>query len=125
MTATTDWVTEIGEPAYAAIVKMVAALQSAGECESEEEARRRITEDPLSIRVFGERIDGRWEADRFEILLTDGGPSVKIVGELNDSAEPIHAWLEVRDWGKEWTEYYTPGIGDTLVTYASCFLFGE
>jgi hypothetical protein len=96
---------------------------AAGDCEDKEDAIRRIHEDPLSIRIFGERVDGEWTADRFEILLTTGGPAVRIVGELDQNGEPDRVWLEVQDWGTPWTQYHEPGIGETLLKYCSHFTF--
>lgn len=153
-----DWVAEVGEPAYASIAEMVAALEcdyyrleelrderdeaewakefpdeaeeleelkaAAGDCTSREDAERWIREDALSQRIFGERIDGEWQADRFELLLTTGGPAVRIVGELDGSKEPDRAWLEVQDWGEPWTQYF-PADQDTLLAYCRCYYFGE
>ena len=98
--------------------------EAAGDCESREDAEKRIQEDPLSIRIFGERTNGEWEADRFEILLSTGGPAVRIRGELDGNAEPDRAWLETQDWGTPWTQYF-PADQDTLLTYSRCFHFGE
>lgn len=102
----------------------LAALDAAaGDCEDHDEARRRIEDDPLSLRVFGELVSGEWEADRFELLLTTGGPAVRIVGELRDGW-PHSAQLEVQDWGTPWTEYMGADA-DTLLTYCRCFYYGD
>lgn len=99
----------------------------AGDCEDEEQARERIQEDPLSIRVRscwcspGEKM----EACEFEILLCTGGPAVRIVGELGTYNEPTRAWLEYQDWFTPWVEYYEEGISDVLIEYSSQFYFGE
>ena len=147
-----DWVDAIGKPAAESVAAMVACLQADrerlrelrddcdpddaaelaeleaavapdGEELDEEQARERIEEDPLSLRVFGERLDGEWRADRFELLLAWGGPAVRIVGELDDG-EPVSARLEVQDWFKPWTEYYDCDP-DTLLDYCRCFYYGE
>lgn len=99
--------------------------EEAGECKDQDEARQRIQEDALSVRIFGERTDGEWVADKFEILLATGGPAVRIMGELDANGEPSHAWLEIQDWGTPWQEYYETGIRDTLLAYCRCFYFGE
>lgn len=93
-----------------------------GECETEEDARDRIMEDPLSLRIFGERTNGEWEATDYELLLTTGGPAVRIVGELGQHNEPVTARLEVQDWFKPWTEYFGTDR-DVLLRYASQFCF--
>lgn len=98
--------------------------EAAGDCKDREEAEQRIQEDALSVRIFGERTNGEWEADKFEILLTTGGPAVRIMGELDGNAEPDRAWLEVQDWGTPWTQYFQADQ-DTLLTYCRCFYFGE
>lgn len=93
-------------------------------CKDQDEARQKIEEDALSLRIFGERINGEWIADKFELLLTTGGPAVRIMGEIDDSGEPCRAWLEVQDWGTPWTQH----IGadqETLLSYCRCFYMGE
>ena len=98
----------------------------AGDCEDREDAERRIHEDALSIEVrtgwysIGERPDSH----EFNILLTTGGPAVRIMGELDDNREPCRAWLEVQDWGTPWTRYYDASQA-VLLAYARCFYFGE
>ena len=98
---------------------------AAGECESDEDARTRIEEDALSVEVrSGWTTPGEtMEAEDFAILLSTGGPAVRIRGEL-DRGDPSRAWLEVQDWGRPWTQYF-PADQDTLLTYARCFSFGE
>jgi post-segregation antitoxin (ccd killing protein) len=98
---------------------------AAGDCEDEDDARQRISEDPLSVEVRsdwttpGEEL----EAAEFCILLCTGGPAVRIVGELN-RGEPCRAWLEYQDWGTPWTQYFGAS-SDTLCQYAAHFFFGE
>jgi len=98
--------------------------EAAGDCQDEDDARQRIAEDPLSLRVFGERTGGAWETTSYELLLGTGGPAVRIVGDLNEHGEPESARLEVQDWFKPWTEYL--GADDeVLMSYAERFYFGE
>lgn len=101
--------------------------EAAGECKSREDAEQRIHEDPLSIEVrsgWVELSDFRegLTPEEFNILLTTGGPAVRIMGELQNG-EPTRAYLQVQDWGTPWTDYYESGIGDTLMTYVRCFCF--
>lgn len=115
-----EWVKEFPDEA-----EELADLETAaGESKDRDEANERIQEDALSVRVFGERVDGEWEADKFELLLSTGGPAVRIMGELDQHCEPTRAWLEVQDWFKPWTQYF-PADQDTLLTYCRCFYFGE
>jgi hypothetical protein len=91
-----------------------------------EEAQTHIQEDALSIEVrSGWRALGdTLEAEEFNILLTTGGPAVRIRGALDDNREPSRAWLEVQDWGTPWTRYYD-ALQEVLLAYARCFYFGE
>lgn len=107
------------------LIEMTELLADAGECESADAARERIFEDPLSIEVrsawteLGEPL----HADEYCILLTTGGPAVRITGELCDG-EPRDARLQVQDWGTPWMDYLDvePNV---LMTYVSQFYFGE
>ncbi len=103
----------------------LAELEEArGDCEDEDDARMRIEEDPLSLRIFGERTAGEWETTSYELLLGTGGPAVRIVGDLNQHGEPGSAQLEVQDWFKPWTEYLG-AENDVLMAYAAYFYCGE
>lgn len=106
------------------LAELEAAVQLDGDEQDEDQARERIQEDALSVRIFGERVDGTWEADKFEILLSTGGPAVRIMGELDEHNEPSRAWLEVQDWFKPWTQYFDIEQ-ETLLAYCRCFYFGE
>lgn len=188
MTATneTNWVEEIGKPAYESIAEMVAALEldwgrleelreekanwepeeAKGEehaakldaadetwasqnpddaeelaeleaaakpcgnsCDDREYAERMIHEDALSVEVRSGWVtpgEDTMTPEDFAILLTTGGPAVRIRGELDDHGEPHRAWLEVQDWGKPWTEYYAGSDSqDVLLAYARCFCFSS
>ena len=92
------------------------------------EAEARITEDALSIEVR----DNEWATPgqaeysptQFNILLTTGGPALRIMGQLDEWQEPRRAWLEYQDWGTPWTEYHGDNASqDALLTYARCFYF--
>ena len=95
-------------------------------CEDEDDAREAILEDALSVEVRSD-----WHTPRdfgadteYCILLSTGGPAVRIVGDLNQWKEPVSATLQVQDWGTPWTDY-READEDTLLQYANCFYFGE
>jgi hypothetical protein len=100
---------------------------AAGDCTDEDDARQRIQEDPLSVQIrSGWYSPGETpEPEEFEILLCTGGPAVRILGELGTYNGPSRARLQYQDWGTPWTEYFEPGINDTLVEYALHFYFGD
>lgn len=94
-------------------------------CESDEDALERIYEDPLEIAI---RSDWCSSGDYpgppagFKILLTTGGPAVRIIGGLDEFGDPVRARLEVQDWFTTWTEY--PHADESvLLRYAECFAF--
>jgi len=92
-----------------------------GEEVDEDEARQRIEEDPLSAEVrSGWTTPGEpLEPAEYCLLLTTGGPAVRIVGSLEDG-KPDDATLEVQDWGTPWTFH---SRDEVLLTYARCFCF--
>jgi hypothetical protein len=113
-----EWDAENGEE----LTELEAA---AGECKDADEARQRIEEDALSVEIrSGWTVPGNdMEPEEFCLLLTTGGPAVRIRGELDSNLEPYRAWLEVQDWFLPWTEY-VPADKDILLAYASCFYYG-
>lgn len=85
-----------------------------------------IQEDPLdiSVRSGWANVGDELTPDEFMILLTTGGPAVRIVGELN-RGQPCRARIEHQDWFEPWQDYVEPGTQDALLTYCSQFYFGE
>ena len=95
-------------------------------CEDDDDALEAVREDALSVEV---RSDWHTPGDSGEdteycILLTTGGPAVRIVGDLNQWKQPVTATLQIQDWGTPWTDY-READQDTLLKYADCFYFGE
>jgi hypothetical protein len=66
----------------------------------------------------------RAEPKEYQVLLSTGGPALRIVGELSEHCEPTSARLEHQDWGTPWTEYHEAD-SDNLLRFASVFYFGE
>ena len=142
---------EIGQNAHDSLAEMVAALEcdydrlddlrddcpdddrdelsalekSAGDCEDLDDAQQRIQEDPLCIEVRS-----NWQPPgvtleppaEYCILLTTGGPAVRIIGTLHHN-EPVSAMLQTQDWGTMWTDYGDSNA-DMLLTYAGSFWYG-
>lgn len=116
---------------YEKIVDMVAALD--GDTEETELAGDHIWESVLSVQVRdGWRSPGAAAADapaEYEILLTTGGPALRLYGHLDDYGEPDdEPELQWQDWGTPWTRYWpenATGYLDTLRTFARQFYFGD
>lgn len=120
-----DALCKIGACAMASISEMVAAYDcdletAAGVCEDQEDAERRIQGDPLSIEYRATWTPGDTpEPEDAIILLTAGGPAVRIVAGLGRGGV-TRAYLQVQDWFTPWTD--VPCDPDTLVRY--CEILG-
>lgn len=107
-----------------------ALRKEAGECESREDAERRIQEDPLSVEMrggwygYGTEPADAARPEEFVILLSTGGPATRIIGELDEHGEPSRARIQAQDWFLPWSDYIG-GDSATLLTYCRCFYFGE
>jgi hypothetical protein len=89
--------------------------------------RERIQESPLSVEVRSGWCASKADMapEEFQILLSTGGPALRIMGELDEHGQPSRAWLEYQDWGTPWTHHYVEGLADALLTFAQQFYFGE
>jgi hypothetical protein len=96
----------------------------AGECTDEDDARERLSEDPLEVTVRSGWVSqgDKMTADDFQILLCTGGPAVRIMGELDANGAPCRAWMEYQDWGTPWTQYFG-AEQSRLIAYAENFFY--
>lgn len=125
---------QIGRTAYAAILAEVEALsaaRAAHDDDAEERATETIREGALSVLVRdgwrdpGPRDPNETDGpEEYEVLITTGGPAVRIRGKLGRWCEPETAALEVQDWWLPWTEYREadPAV---LLAWVACFCFGD
>lgn len=115
---------------FESIAEMVENYNKAETDSEREDAEQFIFEDPLSIEVRSDwhspgSDDGN-KPGEYNILLCTGGPAVRIVGNLDDYAQPETAHLEYQDWFTPWVEYrLTSDEVKTLLEYAQHFYFGE
>jgi hypothetical protein len=90
-----------------------------------------MREAPLSVEIReGWKAPGDGaskEPGEFRILLSTGGPALRIMGELNQWQEPAMCWLEIQVWGTPWTRFCTRHEyeADALRWFASLFYYGE
>lgn len=90
--------------------------------------RERVMELPLSVQVRGP-----WhnpgedsEPDEFNILLTTGGPALRVTGYLGEHNEPENPIVEWQDWGTPWERHYiTDEEQEALNWFVGVFYFGE
>ncbi len=120
-----DWDSENREE----LDELTKAVTVEGEELDEDAIRERIQESPLSVQVRGGWHDPGAEddgAEEFEILLSTGGPALRIVGDLDGHGQPSRARLEHQDWYKPWTEKVLDSDGyAALLTWCQQFYFGE
>lgn len=89
-----------------------------------------MRESVLSVEIregWKEPDDGAsFDPTEFRILLTTGGPALRIMGEL-DNSEPSRCWLQHQDWGTPWTQYFSRSSerATALRWFASLFYYGE
>jgi hypothetical protein len=78
-------------------------------------------EQALSVDVrSGWGTPGYLEPEEFQILLSTGGPALRIIGDLEDLS-PTHPRLQHQDWGTPWTEYF--GDREALEWFCNLFYF--
>ena len=121
------------------IAEMIRALEAARESEDDDAidaAHTVIHEAALSVEVRSDWYTpgSRLNADpaEYQILLSTGGPALRITGRLGAHDEPDTADIEYQDWGTPWTRYH-PAHGEPLfdshnadiLTFAQQFFFGE
>lgn len=100
---------------------------------SDEDARQEAEEMALSVRVrdgwrnVGEASGG---PEEFEILLSTGGPALRLHGAVDPYGDLDDIKLQWQDWGTPWTRYapdggFTNKQLDALHAFANCFYLGE
>lgn len=114
--------------------KFLANVDGDGDTAEYEAIDRKCEEMPLSVQVrtgwFG---PGAPAEDRkpgeYEILLTTGGPALRVRGTLDQYGEPDNYALEMQDWGVPWREWFPEGdvaeFCDVLGWFAGHFYYGE
>ena len=66
------------------------------------------------------------ELEEFKILLTWGGPALRVIGDLNQYKEPENVKMQYQDWGTCWTDFeITENQQEALNWFCNCFYFGE
>jgi hypothetical protein len=93
--------------------------------DSTREALREYAESmalSVQVRSSWETPGSELEPTEYNVLISWGGPSVRIIGNLNRYTEPMDACLEYQDWHTPW-DYYIHNT-DELIWFASQFYFG-
>ena len=132
---------------YQSIHDMIACLETSDESSDQHEAiEQKIRESVLSVETRSDWQTTHFVNERgamfvpaeYRILLTTGGPALRLIGELDQHGEPKTAVLQIQDWFLPWTDYrplsssqsgddkpYVDGdCEDVLLTFARQFYFG-
>ena len=100
--------------------------EAAGDCTDQDDAETRIHEDPLCIEY---RSDWQTPGEtltpaEFTVLLTTGGPAVRLIGEFDHHNSPHRVRLQSQNWGTPWTEYMDADP-DILQSYCELLSVGS
>ncbi len=101
-------------------------LQESNDYNQQDELRESILNSALSVefRSGWATFKEDFEAEEFKILLTWGGPALRIIGEL-DNYGPVNPKLQYQDWGTPWTDFeITEDQKEALNWFCNCFYFG-
>jgi hypothetical protein len=92
-----------------------------------EEIRESVINSALSVEFrsgWYSSLDEETKPEEFKILLTWGGPALRIIGKLDDYG-PIEPKLQFQDWGTPWTDFQiTKDQQKALNWFCNCFYFG-
>ena len=95
--------------------------------DSQDELRESILNSALSVEFRSSWYSSPNEEinpEEFKILLTWGGPALRIIGEL-DNYGPVNPKLQFQDWGTPWIDFkITEDQQDALNWFCNCFYFG-
>ena len=101
-------------------------LQESNDYNQQDELRESVLNSALSIqfRSGWETHFENFKAKEFEILLSWGGPALRVIGEITDYG-PVNPKLQFQDWGTPWTDFeITEDQQDALNWFCNCFYFG-
>jgi len=66
------------------------------------------------------------EIEEFKILLSWGGPALRVIGDLDQYKQAENIKLQFQDWGTPWTDYeLTEKEEESLNWFCNCFYFGD
>mgnify|MGYP003116326192 FL=1 len=95
--------------------------------ESQDQLRESVLNSALSVEFrsgWYSSLDDELVPEEFKILLSWGGPALRIIGEL-DNYGPVNPKLQFQDWGTPWTDFeITEDQQDALNWFCNCFYFG-
>ena len=102
-------------------------LQESNDYNQQHELRESVLNSALSVEFrsgWYSSLDDELVPEEFKILLSWGGPALRVIGEL-DNYGPVNPKLQYQDWGTLWTDFeITEDQQDALNWFCNCFYFG-
>jgi len=96
-----------------------------------EEIRQSILDSALSVQFRNGwysdlyHLKGVTEPIEFKILLSWGGPALRVIGEIEENFA-VNPKLQYQDWGTPWTDLnITEEQQKALNWFCNCFYFGS
>lgn len=110
------------------MVRQLGEAEESGDDTKIDAARDEIQQSPLSVMVrdgwylpgHDRRAD---KPEEYEILLTTGGPALRIFGALENGEPGDYPRLQWQDWGTPWTDYPARDALSELRSYVAQFCF--
>ena len=103
-------------------------LQDSNDYNQQDELRESILNSALSVefRSGWSTNPEELEIEEFKILLTWGGPALRVIGDLDQYKQPENIKMQFQDWGTSWTDYeLTEKQEESLNWFCNCFYFGN
>ena len=95
--------------------------------DAQDQLRESVLNSALSVEFrsgWYSSLDDELVPEEFKILLTWGGPALRVIGEL-DNYGPVNPKLQYQDWGTFWTDLeITEDQQEALNWFCNCFYFG-
>ena len=102
-------------------------LQESNDYNQQDELRESVLNSALSVEFRSggySSPEDETKAEEFKILLTWGGPALRVIGEITDYGAE-NPKLQYQDWGTPWTDLeITEDQQDALNWFCNCFYFG-
>ena len=78
----------------------------------------------VDVRSTWQSVGEHLEAFEYQILLSYGGPALRLTGELDEHSEPYRVFMQHQDWGTPWIQWFDVDRA-ALSWFACLFWFGE
>ena len=95
--------------------------------DSQDQLRESVLNSALSVEFrsgWYSSPEDETKAEEFKILLSTGGPALRVIGELDDYG-PVNPKLQYKDWGTPWIDFeITEDQQKALNWFCNCFYFG-